>query len=106
MAMYDPCIEWFERGAKVSLPSYRFSSFARMYAYSHIKRLTPHLVIVCLDNDDLGGFQVLSMLKLDEDTKDIPVVTWSVTREDEETYDESFECPDDVFCDPPAMQLN
>ena len=45
------------------------------HAYSHIKRLTPHLIIVCLDIDDLDGFQVLSMLKLDADTKGIPVVT-------------------------------
>ena len=42
------------------------------HAYSHIKRLTPHLIIVCLDIDDLDGFQVLSMLKLDDDTKGFP----------------------------------
>ena len=42
------------------------------HAYSHIKRLTPHLIIVCLDIDDLDGFQVLSMLKLDEQTRSIP----------------------------------
>ena len=48
------------------------------HAYSHIKRLTPHLIIVCLDIDDLDGFQVLSMLKLDDDTKGIPVVTCTV----------------------------
>src|SRR6186997_3535723 len=53
------------------------------HAYSHIKRLTPHLIIVCLDIDDLDGFQVLSMLKLDADTKDIPVVTCTVTTEEE-----------------------
>ena len=53
------------------------------HAYSHIKRLTPHLIIVCLDIDDLDGFQVLSMLKLDADTKDIPVVTCTVTSEDD-----------------------
>ena len=76
------------------------------HAYSHIKRLTPHLIIVCLDIDDLDGFQVLSMLKLDSDTKNIPVVTCTVTQEDEVTRDESLDPPDDVFSDPPAMQLN
>jgi DNA-binding response OmpR family regulator len=76
------------------------------HAYSHIKRLTPHLIIVCLDIDDLDGFQVLSMLKLDSDTKNIPVVTCTVTQEDEMTRDESLDPPDDVFSDPPAMQLN
>jgi CheY-like chemotaxis protein len=76
------------------------------HAYSHIKRLTPHLIIVCLDIDDIDGFQVLSMLKLDNDTKHIPVVTCTVSQEDEETLDESLEPPDDVFSQPPAMQLN
>ena len=55
------------------------------HAYSHIKRLTPHLIIVCLDIDDLDGFQVLSMLKLDDDTKGIPVVTCTVSQDDEVT---------------------
>ena len=50
------------------------------HAYSHIKRLTPRLIIVCLDIDDLDGFQVLSMLKLDAETKDIPLVTCTVHR--------------------------
>ena len=76
------------------------------HAYSHIKRLAPHLVIVCLDIDDIDGFQVLSMLKLDKDTKNIPVVTCTLPQEDEEAQDESLERPEDVFSEPPAMQLN
>jgi DNA-binding response OmpR family regulator len=76
------------------------------HAYSHIKRLTPHLVIVCLDIDDIDGFQVLSMLKLDSDTKTIPVVTCTMTQDDESTHDESLDRPDDVFDQPAAMQLN
>ena len=76
------------------------------HAYSHIKRLTPHLIIVCLDIDDLDGFQVLSMLKLDADTKGIPVVTCTMQRDDEVMQDESLDPPDDVFSQPAAMQLN
>jgi CheY-like chemotaxis protein len=76
------------------------------HAYTHIKRLTPHLVIVCLNIDELDGFQVLSMLKLDSETKNIPVVTCTVTQEDEVMHDESLDTRDDVFSDPPAMQLN
>jgi DNA-binding response OmpR family regulator len=76
------------------------------HAYSHIKRLTPHLIIVCLDIDDLDGFQVLSMLKLDADTKNIPVVTCTIQQDDEVTHDESLDPPDDVFSQPAAMQLN
>jgi DNA-binding response OmpR family regulator len=76
------------------------------HAYSHIKRLTPHLIIVCLDIDDLDGFQVLSMLKLDNETKGIPLVTCTMPQDDELTQDESLEPPDNVFSQPAAMQLN
>lgn len=76
------------------------------HAYSHIKRLTPHLIIVCLDIDDIDGFQVLSMLKLDEETKGIPVVTCTVSSDEQVTRDESLDPPDDVFSEPAVMQLN
>jgi DNA-binding response OmpR family regulator len=76
------------------------------HAYSHIKRLTPHLIIVCLDIDDLDGFQVLSMLKLDDETKGIPVVTCTMQQSDEVAQDESLDPPDDVFSQPAMMQLN
>ena len=76
------------------------------HAYSHIKRLTPHLIIVCLDIDDIDGFQVLSMLKLDDDTKYIPVITCTVQADDEVSRDESLDPPDDVFSQPAIMQLN
>jgi CheY-like chemotaxis protein len=76
------------------------------HAYSHIKRLTPQLIIVCLDIDDIDGFQVLSMLKLDNDTKNIPVVTCTVPQEEEVTQEESVDRRDDVFSQPPALQLN
>ncbi|HUK36601.1 MAG TPA: response regulator [Vicinamibacterales bacterium] len=45
------------------------------HAYSHIKREKPSLVILCLDMHERDGFQVLSMLKLDEDTRSIPLLT-------------------------------
>jgi CheY-like chemotaxis protein len=76
------------------------------HAYSHIKRLTPHLIIVCLDIDDLDGFQVLSMLKLDDDTKAIPVVTCTTSHDDQSAQDESLDPPDIVFSQPAMMQLN
>jgi CheY-like chemotaxis protein len=76
------------------------------HAYSHIKRLTPHLIIVCLDIDDIDGFQVLSMLKLDDDTKGIPLVTCTISSDEQVTPDESPDPPDDVFSQPAMMQLN
>jgi CheY-like chemotaxis protein len=78
------------------------------HAYSHIKRLTPHLIIVCLDIDDIDGFQVLSMLKLDKETRSIPVVTCTVSSEDDDRGSETFERNDDydVFSQAPAMCMN
>jgi CheY-like chemotaxis protein len=77
------------------------------HAYSHIKRLTPHLIIVCLDIDEMDGFQVLSMLKLDTETRNIPVVTCTVSSEENSQCDEMFEATDgDVFSEPPAMCMN
>jgi DNA-binding response OmpR family regulator len=77
------------------------------HAYSHIKRLTPHLIIVCLDIDDLDGFQVLSMLKLDKETRNIPVVTCTTATDgsnDREDVNERSE--EDVFIEAPAMAMN
>src|SRR5262245_55975308 len=48
------------------------------HAYSQIKRVQPNLVILCVQMNDLNGFQVLSMLKIDAETRDIPVLTYTV----------------------------
>jgi PleD family two-component response regulator len=53
------------------------------HAYSEIKRLRPNLVILCTRLENLDGFQVLSMLKLDKETRDIPVVTFTIEKETE-----------------------
>jgi len=45
------------------------------HAYSHIKHERPSLIILCLDMHEREGFQVLSMLKLDEETRTIPLLT-------------------------------
>ncbi|HUR34160.1 MAG TPA: response regulator [Vicinamibacterales bacterium] len=60
------------------------------HAYSLIKRVQPDLVILCLEMDDADGLRVLSMLKLDAETRDIPVVTYTTTGEEprEEAHDE------------------
>ena len=61
------------------------------HAYSHIKRMQPHLVILCMRIEDHGGFQVLSMLKLDDETRRIPVVTYTTEYEGQETDDAAFD---------------
>src|SRR5438477_2718742 len=57
------------------------------HAYSQIKRVQPNLVILCLHLEDPEGFQVLSMLKLDDETRNIPVLTYAA--DDEDADDES-----------------
>lgn len=58
------------------------------HAYSHIKRVQPHLVILCMRIEDPEGFQVLSMLKLDDETRRIPVLTYTTEYEGQETGDD------------------
>jgi CheY-like chemotaxis protein len=53
-------------------------SFA--HAYSHIKQVAPQMVIVCLEMDDMEGYQVLSMLNMDSATARIPLVTYITTQ--------------------------
>lgn len=54
------------------------------HAYSHIKRVQPNLVILCMRIEDRDGFHVLSMLKLDDETRRIPVVTYTTEYEGQE----------------------
>ena len=45
------------------------------HAYSQIKKVLPNLVIVCARIEQLESFQLLTMLKLDSETREIPVLT-------------------------------
>ena len=61
------------------------------HAYSHIKRVQPNLVILCMCLEDHDGFQVLSMLKLDHETRRIPVLTYATEFEGQEVEQEVAE---------------
>ena len=50
-------------------------------AYSQIKKVLPNLVILCTRIERLDGFQILTMLKLDPETCDIPVLTYTTESE-------------------------
>ena len=67
------------------------------HAYSQIRRIAPDLVIVCLEIDDLDGFHVLSMLKLDSRTREIPMMIWTLEREANEPADEASEGDERMF---------
>ena len=44
-------------------------------AYSRVKRVAPSLVVLCMTGEDVEACQVMSMLQLDRETAEIPVVT-------------------------------
>jgi CheY-like chemotaxis protein len=67
------------------------------HAYSKIKRVLPDLIIVCLSSDDPDGCQVLSMLALDNDTSQIPVLTF-VTPDSATTSDAADAMADAFIC--------
>ena len=50
-------------------------------AYSQIKKVLPNLVILCARIEQLEGFQLLTMLKLDPETRAIPILTFTTEYE-------------------------
>src|SRR6478672_7547846 len=77
------------------------------HAYSQINRVQPNLVILCLRIDDVVGFQVLSMLKLDDDTRSIPVLTYTTEYDGEEPEEDADESSDqEIFAPKPAVRMN
>ena len=63
-------------------------------AYSQIKKVVPNLVILCTGIEELQGFQLLTMLKLDAETKDIPILTYTTECEGQD-FDEAIWQPAD-----------
>jgi PleD family two-component response regulator len=78
------------------------------HAYSQIKRVKPHLVILCVSIEDTDGFQVLSMLKLDEETRTIPVLTYTTEGSNDDADEEVAEPSEpEIFpAKPPAVWMN
>jgi PleD family two-component response regulator len=77
------------------------------HAYSQIKRVQPNLVILCVRIAEMDGLHVLSMLKLDAETRDIPVITYSTEYEGQEPEEEVAEPSDvEILTPKPAMQMN
>lgn len=78
------------------------------HAYSHIRSVQPNLVILCLRIEDTMGFRVLSMLKLDEATREIPVLTYTTEYEGQDTEIEAPERPEDgdLTAPIPALRMN
>jgi PleD family two-component response regulator len=77
------------------------------HAYSQIKKVQPHLVILCVRMEDGDGLQVLSMLKLDDETRAIPVLTYTIENDTEESIDDVPEPSEsEMFAPKPAVWMN
>jgi CheY-like chemotaxis protein len=78
-------------------------------AYSQIKKVLPNLVILCTRIERLDGFQILTMLKLDPDTCDIPVLTYTTEAEGQDfgtVLSQLTEEDDNVFPSRAALRMN
>jgi two-component system, OmpR family, phosphate regulon response regulator PhoB len=79
-------------------------------AYSQIKKVVPNLVILCTRIEALEGFQLLTMLKLDAETKDIPILTYTTEFEGQDFESAMSQIADDDedFLPPqrPALRMN
>src|SRR5687768_10951871 len=79
------------------------------HAYLQIKKVLPNLVILCARIENLEGFQLLTMLKLDAETREIPVLTYT-TEYDGQDFDTAIaqlaEEEDDLLPTRPAMRMN
>jgi PleD family two-component response regulator len=79
-------------------------------AYSQIKKVVPNLVILCVRIEHPEGFQLLTMLKLDPDTKNIPVLTYTTECEGQDfdtAISQLAEDEDDLFpSSRPALRMN
>ena len=75
-------------------------------AYSRIRKIFPHVIVIFCDMEDAAACQLLSMLKIDPALAGIPVLTWATPPSG---YD--FErIVSDLLADPPlpanVLQMN
>ena len=79
------------------------------HAYSQIKKVLPHLVILCTRIEHLDGFQLLTMLKLDPETRTIPVLTYTTEYEGQDfdtAISQLAEEEEDAFPARPSLRMN
>ena len=71
--------------------------------------MRPNLVILCTRIEHLDGFQLLTMLKLDPETRDIPVLTYTTEYEGQD-FDAAItqlaEEEEEAFPSRPALRMN
>ena len=78
-------------------------------AYSQIRKVLPNLVILCARIEQLESFHLLTMLKLDPETRDIPVLTYTTECEGQDfdtAISQLAEEEEDFFPTRPALRMN
>ena len=79
------------------------------HAYSQIKKVLPDLVILCTRIERLEGFQLLTMLKLDPQTRYIPVLTCTTEYEGQDfdtAISQLADEEEDALPARPALRMN
>jgi PleD family two-component response regulator len=72
------------------------------HAYLEVKSTPLSLLVACLEFDDLDGFQLLSMLKLDRDTRKARVVICTIVDDEVSERHSSVLDADDAFARMPT----
>src|SRR5688500_17791680 len=79
------------------------------HAYSQIRKIIPNLVILCARIERMEGLQLLTMLKLDPETRTIPVLTYTTEFEGQD-FDDAIsqlaEEEEDLLPTRPALSMN
>src|SRR5688572_30254360 len=79
------------------------------HAYSQIKKVVPNLVILCARIEDAECFQLLTMLKLDPDTRQIPILTYTTEFEGQDfdaALSQLADDEQDLLPAAPALRMN
>jgi hypothetical protein len=76
------------------------------HAYSRIKQVTPYLVVVLSEIDDVAACQLLSMLKVDDSLSGMLVVTCATGGTDCNCEDIGGELLDDTSFPTRAIEMN
>ena len=78
-------------------------------AYSQIRKVLPNLVILCARLENLENFQLLTMLKLDDETRNIPVLTYATECEGQDfdaAISQLAEDDEELFPARQALRMN
>ena len=74
-------------------------------AYSRIRAELPYVVVLCVEIDDVAAFHVLAMLKADDITAPIPVITYIATPRSSVPSEQVTDCGPDTSTSVPAAPL-